>query len=157
MKTRVVQLITFEVESGLEPVLIQSEDLADQICARAAKGLRFDVGDGLHAAVGTFVETVEAGRVMVTVADVSAKKLSKMTSQLSWASKEVQRLQTRVILLESWIQSKVAQESVEMEDELVNQVGTELIQERIEADAGADKREAAIMARLETDPEETKG
>ncbi len=75
MKTRVVQLITFEIESddSSKPL---TEEVAERICAVAAKGLRFDAGDGIHAELGRYGFDEEAGITLVTVAKVSADELT---------------------------------------------------------------------------------
>ena len=75
MKTRVVQLITFEIESSYLAGHL-TEEVADRICAAAAQDLRFDVGDGIHAALDSHIGDTEAGITIVRVAKVSADDLT---------------------------------------------------------------------------------
>ncbi len=74
MKTRVVQLITFEIDSldASEPLNWEQE--ADRIGELAATQLRFDI-DGLRAGDEIFLRTQEDMVVMVTVAKVSSDDL----------------------------------------------------------------------------------
>ena len=75
MKTRVVQLITFEVETGKGSASLAESEL-DQICKDAAQSLRFAFSpNNLHAGTGIFMGTSEGGLAMVTVAKVSSDDL----------------------------------------------------------------------------------
>jgi len=119
VKTRVVQLITFEIESGDVPLSRRWAEESDRVCEEAAKKLRFDLGDGVHAGTGVYLESVRAGLVSVTVAKVSAEDLTHIMADRRRVNAENGRLKTRVAALESWVHAQV--EAVAVGAELARQ------------------------------------
>jgi hypothetical protein len=76
MKTRVVQLITFEVGPALGSKLQLTEEEADRVCQEAAESILF--GNPFDASSHAMVKSDQSyhGSVLVTVAKVSADELT---------------------------------------------------------------------------------
>lgn len=104
MKTRVVQLITFEIESQMHEAMTR-EDEVDRICEKAAEDLCFRVGDdGLDVSRGVHLKSEAAGSmVLVTIAKVSSDELTLILADRRRLHAENARLRNQIEVLKTWI------------------------------------------------------
>lgn len=108
MKTRVVQLITFEIESSDldDPI---PEDEADEICSIAASNLLGDVaGLVIHGTQGKRTSGIMMDGATVTVAKISADELTYILLDRRRLHSENVRLHAQREVLRAFIKESCA-------------------------------------------------